>query len=112
VVFFAAALPAVFAHGNTDGVDGDWWIALAVAMVRIAFMAALVAVLALNIATIGRNTTAALVALAVWMIALEGLVRGLRPGLARFLVTENVATLVPWRAMEDVEFHRGPTLAL
>ena len=112
MLFVAAALPAVLAHGNTDGVDGDWWLALASAMLRISFMTALVAVLALNIATIGRNTTAALVALSVWMIALEGLVRGLRPGLARFLVTENVATLVPWRAMEGVEFHRGPTLAL
>ena len=26
VIFFVAALPAVFAHGNTDGVDGAWWI--------------------------------------------------------------------------------------
>ena len=66
----------------------------------------------LNIATLGRNTAAALVALSVWMIALEGLVRGLRPGLARFLITENVVILVPWRALDNVEFHRTPGLAL
>ncbi len=112
VIFFVAALPAVFAHGNTAGVDGAWWIALGTAMVRIAFMTALVAVLALNIATLGRNTAAALVALSVWMIALEGLVRGLRPGLARFLITENVVILVPWKALDNVEFHRTPGLAL
>ena len=38
--------------------------------------------------------------------------RGLRPGLARFLITENVVILVPWKALDNVEFHRTPGLAL
>jgi hypothetical protein len=112
VAFLASTLPAVWAHGTTAGTDGGWWLALLWAMLRISFITALLAVLALSVATIGRNTAAALVALAVWALVLEGLIRGLKPGLARFLVGENVATVVPWAAMRDVEFHRSPGLAL
>jgi hypothetical protein len=112
VVFLGALLPAVWAHGNSVGTDGDWWASLALAMLRIAGITALVAVLALSIASIGRNTVAALVAIAAWALIGEGLVRGYKPGLARWLITENVATVVPWKAMSDVEFHRGPGTAL
>jgi hypothetical protein len=111
VVLLASLLPAVFLHGNTDGIDGSWWWSLALAVLRIGFVTSLVATLALQVATIGRNTTAALVALSVWALALEGLVRGLRPGFARFLVSENVITVVPWTSMEGAEFERGPVLA-
>ena len=112
VVFLASTLPAVYAHGSTAGTDGQWWLSLLWAILRISFIGTLLAVLALNVATIGRNTAAALVALSVWALVLENTVRGLRPGLARFLIGENVATVVPWAAMEDVEFHRSPTVAL
>lgn len=43
---------------------------------------------------------------------LENLVRGLKPGLARFLIAENVATVVPWASMRGVEFSRPPAVAL
>jgi hypothetical protein len=111
VVFLAALLPAVLAHGNTDGIDGSWWAELLAAMLRISFVTALVAALALSIATIGRNTVAALVAISAWALIGEALVRGYRPGLARWLITENVATVVPWAALDTAEFDRGPALA-
>ena len=112
LAFLAAALPAVWAHGNTTGTDGGFWSALVLAIVRISFITALVAILALSIATIGRNTVAALVAISAWALVIEGLIRGYRPGLARWLVTENVATVVPWAKIDSVEFDRGPGLAL
>jgi hypothetical protein len=111
-VFLASTLPAVVAHGTADGTDGAWWRSLALAMVRIAVVTALVAVLAANVATIGRNTSAALVVLAAWTLIVERLVVGLRPQLARFMITENVATVVPWVQMEGVAFERPPVVAL
>jgi hypothetical protein len=112
VMFLLAALPAVLAHGNTDGTDAGFWSSLTFAVVRISFVTALLAVLAFSIATIGRNTVAALVALSAWALIIEGLIRGYKPGLARWLITENVATVVPWAAMTGAHFHRGPDVAL
>ncbi len=112
IVFMAAAVPAMLTHGSTSGTDAGWWWALTMAVVRSAGMAALVAVLAFNIATLGRNTAAALVAIAAWALFVENLVRGLRPGLARYLVGENVAMVVPWHPLDDVEFKSTPTAAL
>ena len=81
-------------------------------MVRIALITALVAVLAVSVATIGRNTSAALIALAAWALVVERLVAGLRPQLARFMISENVATVVSWAQMDDVDFERPPIVAL
>jgi hypothetical protein len=110
--FLASTLPAVLAHGTADGTDAAWWRSLVLAMARISLVTALVAVLAVTVATIGRNTSAALVALAAWALVVERVVVGLRPQLARFMITENVATVVPWVQMEGVEFERPPIVAL
>ena len=95
-----SALPAVVLNGSAEGTDGAWWGALLLAMVRVALITALVAVLAVSIATIGRNTSAALIALAAWALVVERLVAGLRPQLARFMISENVATVVSWAQMD------------
>jgi hypothetical protein len=112
LVFLAGAVPAVVAHGTAAGTSGGWWVSLLLAMLRISLVSALVAVLAVNVATIGRNTSAALVVLAAWALAVERLVAGLRPQLARFLVSENVATVVPWGQIDGADFERPPWLAL
>jgi ABC-type transport system involved in multi-copper enzyme maturation permease subunit len=112
IVFLAAALPAVFANGSTDGTDGQWWSSLVAAMLRVSLMSAMLAVLALSLATLTRNTAAALVTLAVWALVVEGLIRGYKPHLARYLITENVVTFVGWSQMKDASFRRGPLTAL
>ncbi|MGQ0824300.1 MAG: hypothetical protein ACT4OX_04560 [Actinomycetota bacterium] len=112
VVLMLAATPAVVVNGETTGTDQHWWFGLLAATLRVSLITALIAVLALSIATIGRNTGAALVALAAWALVIEGLIRGLKPGLARFLIGENVVIVVPWAPLEDAEFQRGPVLAL
>jgi hypothetical protein len=112
IVFLAALLPAVWAHGNTAGTDSAWWSSLLFAVLRTAGIASLVALLALSIATIGRNTVAALVAIAAWALIGEGLVRGYRPETARWLISENVATIIPWKELSGAEFERGPGVAL
>lgn len=112
IVMLASTLPGVFLNGSTTGTDGDWWLALVLAMTRISMITALIAVLAVNIATIGRNTSAALIGIAVWAFVAERTIAGLKPGWARFLIGENVATVVPWTALEDAGFERPPTVAL
>jgi hypothetical protein len=112
VLFLASAVPAVLAHGTTDGVDAAWWWSLVLAIARVALIASLVAVLAVSVATIGRNTSAALVVLATWALVVERVVAGFRPQVARFMISENVATVIPWAQMEGVEFERPPVVAL
>jgi hypothetical protein len=112
VIYLACAVPAVVANGTTTGTDASWWAALLLAMLRISVVTSLVAVLAVSIATIGRNTSAALVALAAWALVIERMVAGFWPRLGRFMIGENVATVVPWAQMTDVDFERPPLVAL
>lgn len=112
VLFLASAVPAVAAHGSTAGTDASWWAALPLAMLRISLVTSLVAVLAVSIATIGRNTSAALVVLAAWALVIERLVAGFWPRLARFMIAENVAIVVRWAKLSDVKFERPPIVAL
>jgi ABC-type transport system involved in multi-copper enzyme maturation permease subunit len=112
VVYLAAALPAVALNGSTDGTNAGWWAGLLLAMTRVALITSLVAVLAVSVATIGRNTSAALVAMAAWALVVERIVAGLRPQWARFMVSENVATVIPWSQMTNVDFERPPIVAL
>ena len=81
-------------------------------MTRLALITSLVAVLAASIATIGRNTSAAIVAMAAWALVVERIVAGLRPQLARFMIGENVATVVPWSQLTGVDFERPPIVAM
>jgi hypothetical protein len=112
IVYLAAAVPAVLLNGTTAGTGSGWWAGLLFAMIRVALITSLVAVLAVSIATIGRNTSAALVAMAAWALVVERIVAGLRPQLARFMIGENVATVIPWSQMTNVDFERPPIVAL
>lgn len=112
IVFLASAVPAVALNGTTGGTSSGWWAGLLFAMLRVALITSLVAVLAVSIATIGRNTSAALVAMAAWALVVERVVAGLRPQLARFMIGENVATVIPWSQMTSVDFERPPVVAL
>lgn len=111
-VCLAATLPAVLVHGTTADTDSSWWAALLLAMTRISFVSVLVAVLAISVATIGRNTSAALVVLAGWALVVERLVAGFWPKLARFMIGENVAIVVPWSELRTASFDRPPIVAL
>ncbi|MDP9332055.1 MAG: hypothetical protein M3Q30_01900 [Actinomycetota bacterium] len=111
-VFLASLLPAVLANGSSAGTDAGWWISLIVAMLRASLLTAIAAMLGVALATLGRNTSFALVVIFMWLAVVEGLVRGLKPGLAQYLWGENVATVVPWAQLPNASFQRGPLLAL
>ena len=112
VLYLASFLPAVFAHGTTVGVDGSFWWGLAVAMARTSLITAASAVLAVALATAARNTAFAIITVFAWMVVIENLLRSLAPSLARWLWAENVGTVMTWAQLPDVEFTRGPLVAL
>lgn len=112
MLFLAVAIPAVVVNGTTSGTDSSWWSALLLAMIRISLITMLVAVLAVSIATIGRNTSAALIALATWALVIERLLAGFWPKFARFMISENVGTVVSWKQLTGVNFERPPIVAL
>lgn len=112
VVFLGCFLPAVLANGTTAGTDTEWWLALTGAIARTGMLTALAAMLAVALATLGRNTAFALGAVFAWIAVVENLIRGLSPGLAPYLWGENIATVVPWHQMKNVEFSRSPAVAL
>ncbi|MGZ8763957.1 MAG: hypothetical protein ACXW2Y_11600 [Acidimicrobiia bacterium] len=112
VVFLASFLPAVFANGTSAGADADWWMALGLAIARSSLLTAVAAVLAVALATLGRNTAFALATVFAWIVVIEGVIRGVRPGWAQYLWGENLATIISWGQLDTETFSRGPLLAL
>jgi hypothetical protein len=111
-VFLASFLPAVLANGSTAGVDSQWWFSLVTAMARTSLLTGIAAMVGVALATLGRNTAFALVTVFAWIAVIEGMVRGFKPGLAKYLWGENIATIMPWAQLGNVEFRRGPLVAL
>ena len=112
ILFLAAFLPSVFANGTTAGTDADWWLALVGAMARVSLLTAVAAVLAVALATIGRNTAFALITVFAWLAVVESIVRGLKPSLQPLLWGENLAIVFTWAQLGDEDFTRSPALAL
>jgi hypothetical protein len=112
VVFLAAFLPAVAAHGSTAGADGAWVLSLLGAMGRVAVLAALAAVVGGAVATVGRGTAPALAVVGGWLAVGESMIRGWRPGLARHLMGDNATVLLTWADLDGQSWRRPPALAL
>jgi ABC-2 type transport system permease protein len=112
VAFLASFIPAVLANGTTAGADADWWLVLFVAIARVSMLTAVAAVLAVALATLGRNTAFALIAVFAWVAVVEGVARGLEPSLKALLWVENLATVFTWAQLKGENVPRSPTLAL
>lgn len=112
VIFLAAFLPAVFAHGTTDGAGASFWAGLAVAMTRTSAVTAAAALLAVALATLARNTAFAVIAVFAWMAVVENVIRGLEPALGRWLWGENLVTVLTWSQIEDNDAATTPLVAL
>lgn len=111
-LFLASFVPAVAAHGTTSGADGAWWASLVAAMARVSVLTGLATVVGAALATLGRNTTAALVAGWGWMAVGENMVRNFVPDLRPLLIGENTTVLLTWAQLEDQGFSRAPVVAL
>src|SRR5215217_7283341 len=76
-------------RGITEGTDAAWLRSVTGHVVRAAALGSFAAAVGLAIATVGRNTAAALGAGAVYFGVVEGLVRALRPSWQRWLIGDN-----------------------
>ena len=69
-------------------------------MARISVVASAIASIGAAVATIGRNTAAALGAVFVYLALLESLLRGLRPMLSRFMLGDSAVVLISGNELE------------
>ena len=86
--------PAAVFRGTTEGIGGDWFVDLVWTILRSAGLAGVGAALGFSIAAIGRNTAAALGVMFVYIAVLEPSVRAWRPGLYRYLLSDNFVVFV------------------
>jgi ABC-2 family transporter len=94
-------------RGITTGTGGAAWLrSVAGVVVRAAALGAFAAAVGMSIATVGRNTAAALGAAFVYFAVVERLIRGLRPMWQRWLVGENGAVFLIGTDNADVSMHR------
>ncbi|MDQ5875019.1 MAG: ABC transporter permease [Actinomycetota bacterium] len=84
--------------GGTEGVNATWARETAAFSMRVAAVGGLTAVVGCAIATVGRNTTAALGAAFVYFAVLEGLIRGFRPKWQPWLLGDNATQFISGQA--------------
>ncbi len=82
------------ARGSTAGVDAAWLAETAGVALRVGLLATFFAGFGFAFASIGRNTAVALGVGFGYLVIVENLVRGLRPGWIPWLLTENSALFV------------------
>jgi hypothetical protein len=101
----AALLPAGLLRGTTDGIDPDWLRSLSGVGLRVAAVSVVGATMGASIATIGRNTAAALGIAFGYLAIVENAIRGLRPNWTPWLLGDNIIVVItnqtqntPWSA--------------
>jgi ABC-type transport system involved in multi-copper enzyme maturation permease subunit len=94
VVLGAALLPAGLLRGTTEGIGWDWSRSLAGVGLRVAAVSVLGAVMGVSLATIGRNTAAALGIAFGYLAVVENVLRGLRPGWTHWLLGDNIVVVI------------------
>lgn len=101
-----SVLPAALWRGTTAGTDAEWWRGVIGAVLRASALAAGAALLGYAVASIGRNTAAALGMAFAYVSIFEALVRGLKPGWQRWLIGENGAVFLTGREPRGIDFER------
>ncbi len=104
-------LPGILVKGTTEGADLAWTLATLGAVGRGVLLTGLSAVLGAAIASLGRSSTAALVAVLAYLLFIEPTMRAWWPGRAGWLVGENAAASSTGRTLEGVSFSRAPVEA-
>lgn len=90
-ILAAVLYPAAAVHGTTSGIDAEWVRDVIGVVARGALLAAISATIGFSLASIGRNTTAAMGAIFVYFVAVEPIVRALRPGWIEWLFIDNAS---------------------
>lgn len=87
----AALVPAAVFRGTTAGADGAWFADNLRLLLRAGAVCAFGSIIGFGLASIGRNTAAALGVGFVYLVVLEGFLRAWRPNWRAWLLGENVA---------------------
>ncbi|MEA2509453.1 MAG: hypothetical protein QOG21_1535 [Actinomycetota bacterium] len=94
IVLGLALLPSALAHGSTAGANAHWFWSAAGSAARGAIVAVLGAAIGLGIASMARNTTAAVLGAFFYLFVLENLVQGLKPQWSGWLFSENAGIFI------------------
>lgn len=92
--FTLVMVPATAAHGSFDGVDSEWWTDLLGATARSAAAAVLASWLGFGLATIGKNTGAALGAGFVYLVVAEPMIHAWKPHWNDWFLGPNLGRIV------------------
>ncbi len=94
LVVAAAIAPSAYAFGTTAGADSEWLWDLIQQTLRIAGVAAVMGVVGFALASLGRNTAAALGVGFAYVVVVENLIRALKPKWQPWFFSDNAAVLV------------------
>ena len=86
--------PSAFAFGITAGAGGEWLQELIEQTLRIAGVGALVGAVGFALASLGRNTAAALGVGFAYVVVVENLLRALKPGWQPWFFSDNAALAI------------------
>jgi ABC-2 type transport system permease protein len=89
-----ALLPATYLHGTIAGADGDWFRSVLGVLLRGTGLVAIAAAVGFSVASIGRNTAAALGIGFAYFLVIENVVGSFLEGFRRWLVLGNAIVLV------------------
>ncbi|MGI8775983.1 MAG: ABC transporter permease subunit [Acidimicrobiales bacterium] len=90
----ASLLPAVFVHGTTAGTDAAWWRSTVAVVARGELMIAVATSVGFAVASIGRNTAAALGVGFAYFLVIENVVGNFLAGFRRWLLLGNAIVLI------------------
>ena len=94
LLLLSLALAAGATLRGSTSTDPGWLSEVVGTALRIAGVAVAMSFVGAAVAMIGRNTTAALGAVFVYLAVVESLVRGLRPATARFMLSDNIVSVM------------------
>jgi len=87
-------LPSALFRGTTEGLDAAWWKEVGATLARCAAATVVGGLLGMSVASLGRNTAAALGAGFGYVIVVENMVRVLKPQWQKWLATDNAAVFI------------------
>jgi len=103
VFFIAGWTLAAELFGRSRGVDAAFWGDLAAVIARATLLAGVLAVISAAIATVGKNTAAAMGIWFGYLIAIEAIVRGQLHDLVPWFLIPNAAAFFSWERVLPVD---------
>jgi ABC-type transport system involved in multi-copper enzyme maturation permease subunit len=111
VLLVLALLPSALVHGTTAGATAEWWRSVAGVGLRAMAMAAIGTTIGFSIASVGRNTAAAMGVLFAYILVIENVVGNLLAGWRRWLILGNAIVFVGGKS-GDATGVRGRSVAV